>query len=97
MDELLDIYYERFIDTLRQTGCDISPFTRESFDQELKKAAKISYLRCIMVIRVFTDTREDDRSVKQDLVTSVIESDGTGLYFDRVWEITSKYLEKKWF
>lgn len=96
LDELLSVYYERFSDTLRKTGCDDSPFTRESFDEELAKQAQTGYLRCVLLIKLFTSDVPEAGDVDKDDMSSVVLAERSKLYFDRVWDITSKSLEKGW-
>ncbi|KAJ8945372.1 hypothetical protein NQ318_007018 [Aromia moschata] len=40
LDELIDLYYESFIEKLQEFECDTAPFSREVFEKQLELAAK---------------------------------------------------------
>lgn len=67
-EELLDWYYQQFIDTLERHGCDTTPFERSKFQEALEKSAPHEFLHIIMMASVvhaprgkpMFDTAEED-------------------------------------
>lgn len=61
-DELLDVYYEAFIDVLGQMKCDTERFTRDKFDERLKFDAYEEFPHCMFMLKIITaDIEEDDK------------------------------------
>lgn len=96
-DELLNIYYDRFIEILTKTGCEIAPYNRKDFDKEFNKIAKIDLLHCITGLKFITLDAPEVAKIGNNNVFLVMTTDGTPLYFDRLSAVLSKYVEKGWF
>lgn len=94
-DELLDIYHTRFVEVLERTGCHSSLFSRRSFDEQLKNDAGGELLRCLVAIKFFTLEVAEDMDMN-DMKSTVMLSEGSDLYMDRMCKIVSKYVEKEW-
>ncbi|XP_023245852.1 uncharacterized protein LOC106639834 [Copidosoma floridanum] len=94
-EDLLDTYYAKFINVLETVGCDTSPFTRESFDEQLKNDAKNELFHCVMALKVFTNEKSDDLDLNK-MDSQIFSAKGSGLYLDRVWNAVSKFAEKGW-
>lgn len=97
LDELLDTYYNKLIAVLTKTGCDISPFTRKSFDEQLSKDANIELLHCLFATKFFTLEISDDlASDLTDMINSVLMSKPSKSYLERACLIIRKYVGKGW-
>ncbi|KAJ8675795.1 hypothetical protein QAD02_011581 [Eretmocerus hayati] len=96
LDELLDTYYRSLIESIDRLGCDSSPFTRDSFEKELKRTASKDFLFCVLALKFFT--LEVSKDQREDInVDEVIKSGGaSNLYLDRTWYIVSKFIERGW-
>lgn len=95
LDELLKIYYKRFIEVLKKTNCDSSLFTRASFEENLKRTARQVILSIIIAVKFFTFEVTDDTDTS-DIKSSIMSSGGSKLFIERTWNIVKKYLEKGW-
>jgi hypothetical protein len=94
-DELLDIYYKKFIEVLDSTDCDISPFSRKSFDENLKVEAQCELFHCLVAVKFFTFEVSDDVDF-DDMKYSIMLSDASKLFLDRSYMIVSKFVERGW-
>lgn len=94
-DELLDVYHSRFVDVLAKTGCDITPFTKESFTEELNRIGKTELFHCIMALKFITMEVHQDTDLG-DIKSSVMLSSADQLFFDRSLKIVLKFVEKDW-
>lgn len=96
LDELIDLYYDTFIKTLRRTGCDISPFTRDSFDRELKKQALVQLPLCALTAKFFVcdfDNYGDESTV----VNNVFNAEASDAFIYKLHGIIEMYEKMRWF
>ncbi|KAJ8675792.1 hypothetical protein QAD02_011578 [Eretmocerus hayati] len=96
LDELLDTYYEKLIESLDRLGHDSSAFTKSSFDHELQRIASHDLFYCISALKVFTLDVPKDQREEIDISELLMSHSGNSLYLDRTWHIISKYTEKGW-
>lgn len=94
-DELLDIYYDRYVEVLAKTGCDVSAFTKQSFHEQLNRDAKDELFHCILVLKLITSEVPQDMDIS-DMKSSLLLTDSSKLFLDRSWKIVSKFVEKGW-
>ncbi|XP_060531965.1 uncharacterized protein LOC132705405 [Cylas formicarius] len=60
MDDLIKLYYSTFIDNLKEFGVDTTPFSYDSFLEELKTEASCGqYGRCISLVFAALGEKED--------------------------------------
>lgn len=95
MDELLDVYFSRFIVVLSKTNVDTSPFTKKSFTEELNQTAKKNILRNFVALKAAT-LESPDKTETDDVKISVIMNKTNKSYFDQAWIVVSKYVENNW-
>lgn len=96
LDELMDVYYNRLMDVLKKIGCDTEDLSRKNFDDELDKVAKLDLFRCITAAKFITFDPSEISKIDMDNIFSVIGSPGSKLYYDRINDIITKYIEKGW-
>lgn len=94
LDELLDIYHSNLIQVLSRNGCDISPFTRENFDKQLRNDANPRLLHYLVVAKFITQELGDVDL--NDMIKIILTSKPSDLYFERAWMMVRKYVEKGW-
>ena len=96
LDELIDGYYESFIESLKKLKCDVTAFGRPEFEAELKKQAIIQFPICLMLIRIIiseaTENAEDKR-----LLDTVFGGGHSSRYVEKVAKVVAIYERKGWF
>lgn len=96
VDDLLDVYYDRFVQAVDQLQCDPSPFAKKNFEEELSQVAKRDMFYCLMALKFFTVEMSPDLVNSDDPLISVLMSSGNQLFLDRAWMMVSKFIEKGW-
>lgn len=94
-DELLDIYYDRYVEVLANTGCDVSAFTKESFHEQLNRDSKDELFHCILALKVITTEVHQDMDIS-DMKSSLLLTNSSQLFMNRSRKIVSKFVEKGW-
>ncbi|XP_014209116.1 uncharacterized protein LOC106639836 [Copidosoma floridanum] len=95
-NELLDLYYDTFVATLKKLRCDASLFTRESFNRQIKIDARLEFFHNILAIKFFTaeiDKRTYDPSQLEEVVLC---SQINKLGLDKWYQIVLTYIEQGW-
>ncbi|KAJ8675790.1 hypothetical protein QAD02_011576 [Eretmocerus hayati] len=95
-DEVLDYYYDNFINVLRRMKCNVQPFNRRDFDEAIKKDAFKEFGHCVFISTVMTKNVLEDTDVAeiQDLLC---QDDLDPLCVQKLRRIILKYGEKDWF
>ncbi|XP_012263903.2 uncharacterized protein LOC105690573 [Athalia rosae] len=65
LDEMIDYYYESFINCLKTLNVDTKIFTRKDFDTEVSRSAPIRLGHCLMMINVINTARVDSKEPKE--------------------------------
>lgn len=94
-DELLDAYHAKLVEELDKLGIDSSPFTKKSFEENLKLVGKNSFFQCLMAIKFFTLEVDQDMDLNK-MKDDVMMSKPSDLYKERVYMIVTKFVEKGW-
>lgn len=95
MDELVEVYLERFVEILVRCGCDTLPFTRHNFEEQLKKYSQRLLFYSISAVKFMTMDITSDLDA-DEMMSKGIMTDGNKLFFERTWIIISKYISKGW-
>lgn len=95
-DELLDIYYTKFISSLKRLGCNFTPYSMSAFDQELKIQAVYAFPICAMA-RKFSAYEVQDEKNSSELMTSIFETGCSDSIIKSYQELISIFEKKKWF
>lgn len=95
-DELLDVYFENFLKTLERLGCDTAPFTKDSFDAELKKEAVREFPIIALTNRFWTFEVQDEKD-SSELMRNVFESKFNSSLTKKLLQIVDIYERKNWF
>lgn len=96
LDELLDDYYKKFTETLELMGCSSKPFSRASYEQELKIMAIREFPQCALCRKYFAYQIKDEKTSTQ-LLTNFFESKCTDAMVKRYQVLVDIYVKKGWF
>ncbi|XP_046743330.1 uncharacterized protein LOC124409631 [Diprion similis] len=75
LEDMLDYYYKSFINSLKSLKVDTEKFTREGFDEEVKKSAPLKFGQCIGMTNVIQSARgiiKNMEDVGKDVTFSAI-------------------------
>lgn len=97
MNELLNLYFNRFIEVLRKIGVDDSAFTKSNFKQDLNRVAKKDLLRTFITLKLFTLEVTEDVDMSDVKNSILLGGGGSKAYLDRIWNVISLYIENEWF
>ncbi|XP_001600931.2 uncharacterized protein LOC100116429 [Nasonia vitripennis] len=94
-DELLDIYYEKFIEVLKRIKCDTEPFARDKFDERMKIDAYEEFPHCPFMLKMMcADIKADE---KFDSVEKFKDAgSGNERFMSRLRRSVKKFNEKGW-
>lgn len=97
VDELLDVYYDNFIRTLKIMNCDTAVYSKQNFQGEFRKEAKIAFARCALVLKYFVFEVDEKDENNRELHKTVINSESSQIYKDRLMRLVDLYETQKWF
>lgn len=96
LDELLDLYYDKFTTTLKRLGCDTSLFSRDNFERELKKQAFYEFTICSLVRKFFAFEINTESSTTE-IINGVFESGCSNAIKQKLQVLIDVYEKKGWF
>lgn len=96
LDELLDVYYEHFIKTVKRLDCDSEPFSRDSFDADLKKQAIKDFPIIALANKVWVAEVQDEKS-SSEVLANIFESKFNTAVTKKLLQIVNIYEKKGWF
>ncbi|XP_060534911.1 uncharacterized protein LOC132707186 [Cylas formicarius] len=99
LDKLLDHYYENFVATLKNIGVDASRYSRESYDQHLKIAARdYVYFHVVMMLDpILTDKPVDLSSLSFEEMENMSQIQETCRpHKDKLVLVTNMFNERGW-
>ena len=92
-DDLINFYYENFISCVESLKLDTSKFSRDSFDEQMKKDANDEFFHCLMLIKLFTAEVSNTDVFDLD---SVLNSKTSKVFIDRMRVVVSKFAKSGW-
>lgn len=97
-DNLIDLYYNTFIDTLKQLGCDTGPFTYELFQEELTRAATTSELfHVLIMLKPIYTIKGQAKELSELSESDMAKCDNLSeLYQPRLIEVILDFHKHKW-
>lgn len=95
-DELLDLYYDTFIDVLKKMKVDVEPFSRDRFDAQLKQDASLEFFHNIMAIKFFTAEVKKETYDSSQLDQVIIFSEPNKLAYEKWYHIVQTYIKQGW-
>lgn len=93
-DEMLSIYLEVFVETLKKCGLDASEYTREKFDQQLKMEQSGMLLSIATAMKFMT--LDEDQEFDLNKLVSVMLSENNEFYKDKVYLLVKTFVERDW-
>jgi hypothetical protein len=96
-DELIELYYENFTALLRRFECDLEPFSRQAFEEELKYEAKNSQF-CHVLLMLFPIFAPKGSVMEiSDLKPSDIGSgEPTELHRQKLIFVVEQFVKRNW-
>lgn len=97
LDDLLDMYYESFIDCLKSVKVDTDQFTRDGFYREVNRSAPLVFGQCISMITVITAERGTANGLEnmdKDSNFSSIKDQANSI--NKLLNILKIYVKKQW-
>ncbi|XP_011498456.1 PREDICTED: uncharacterized protein LOC105362671 [Ceratosolen solmsi marchali] len=96
LDELLDLYYETFIEVLKKMRCNVEPFNRSSFDKQLNIDCSIEFFHSILAIKFFYAEIDVNTYNSNQLESVIIHSKLTPSGYDKWYDIVTTYIKRGW-
>ena len=97
LNELITLYYETFIDTLKSLKVDTKDYPREEFDRLLRECAPLKFPQCIMMIQVIKATRGSAPDVNSIKNEQAFLSIGKGqLYDEKLLHVLHTFVKNGW-
>ncbi|XP_014237227.1 uncharacterized protein LOC106659292 isoform X1 [Trichogramma pretiosum] len=97
LNDLINLYYETFIDTLRALKVDTTLYQREEFDRLLIESAPLKFPQCIMMVQVIKATRGSAPDVNSITNGEAFLNIGKGqLYEKKLLHVLHTYDKMNW-
>lgn len=97
INDLITLYYESFVETLRLLKVDTSAWPREEFDRLLAECAPLKFPQCIMMIQVIKaekGTALDVNSIKNE--DDFLKMGKGKLYDDKLQHVLETFVKNNW-
>lgn len=94
-DEIMDLYYDTFINILKQMKCDVSNFTRVKFDDRLKIDAFKEFPHGPYMLKMMTAEVEKDFQ-STEIKSLMRKNFANPLLIKRLRVFVNKFVEKGW-
>ncbi|KAJ8675788.1 hypothetical protein QAD02_011574 [Eretmocerus hayati] len=95
-DHLLDVYYESFVGTLKSNHLDVKQYSRDLFDNQLKKDALFELVHCSFALSFFTTEVDDDTKNRDELMQKILAFKGNDNYYRKLKMLFESYERKEW-
>lgn len=95
-DELLRVYYTKFIDTLEKFHCNLTPFSYDNFMNELKMSAnQLQFFHTFLMYKPIYLKKEG--AVGEPSLESLMSLDHVGNdYYDRCYALIRHFVNRNW-
>lgn len=94
-DEMIDLYYEKFVITLENMKIDINEFSRDQFDEQLRKDASYELIHNLIAL-LYHSVDGDDVKNEKELLDFIYSCKGNSIFHKKVSRILRTYEEKNW-
>lgn len=97
LHELITLYYETFIETLRMLKVDTSAWPREEFDRLLNECAPLKLPQCLMMMQVIKaekGTALDVNSIKNE--DDFLKMGKGKLYDEKIQHVLETFVKNGW-
>ncbi|RLU16715.1 hypothetical protein DMN91_010783 [Ooceraea biroi] len=97
LEDMIDLYYDSFIECLRSLSVDTDAFPKSEFLEQLNQCAPIKFNQCIMMIQVIQAARgsvtEISETTDKDIFTGNINDDN---YKQKMLHVLSIFDQNGW-
>ncbi|XP_014221291.2 uncharacterized protein LOC106648725 [Trichogramma pretiosum] len=100
-DEIVDAYYIQFVKWLQRLRCNVGPYTRDAFDEELRRQALREFPLCGVAVKFFDKSiakpKGEAQETSTDLMQQIIYSKLNERCVERILRLYRFYVSKGWF
>ncbi|XP_034942303.1 uncharacterized protein [Chelonus insularis] len=95
-NDLVDYYYQVLIERLQLLNCDVTPYSRDTFNEQLRKDTCIEFTHCACMLKIITiDVDASDPNAHN--VKSLLESSPKNeIFINRVRNYVTLLCEQNW-
>lgn len=95
-DELINLYYNTLIERLRLLNSDVTLYCRDSFDERMRKDAKIEFSHCICMLKIITMDVNADNPDANNVKNLMASNEGNETYRNRLRDLVFLLHERHW-
>ena len=95
-DEFIKIYYENFVDCLKNYGCDTTPFTFESFTNEINDSGPKEAIHILFMLMIICADRNDVVRDISEVRNDNIITKSNPIYEKRVTQVILDFVKRGW-
>jgi hypothetical protein len=97
LNDLINLYYDSFIETLQSLKVDAKDFHKEEFNKLLKECAPLKFPQCIMMIQVIKATRGSAPDVNSIKNKEAFLNIGKGkIYEEKLLHVLLTFVKHGW-
>ncbi|KAL0104309.1 hypothetical protein PUN28_017202 [Cardiocondyla obscurior] len=97
LDDMIDFYYDSFIESLKSLNVDTNAFPKSQFIEQLNQCAPVKFIQCIMMVQVIQAARgsvtQTTETANQGVFAGGIDDDN---YKQKLLHIVSTFDQKGW-
>ncbi|XP_023316390.1 uncharacterized protein LOC106652979 [Trichogramma pretiosum] len=97
-DEIVDAYYSQFVKWLQRLRCNVGPYTRDAFDEELRRQALREFPLCAVAVKFFDKSiakpKGEAQETSTDLMQRIIGSKLNERCVERILRLYRFYVSK---
>lgn len=95
LDDILNLYYDSFIEVMMRMDCDTSQFTRANFHERINKGAHTEFSHCAIILKILTIDIETD-GVEATKLDSLEFGIANKRFYDRIRQLLLIFIERNW-
>ncbi|KAK2583480.1 hypothetical protein KPH14_009448 [Odynerus spinipes] len=97
LDEVIDLYYDSFVNFLNKLGVDTKQYTRNKFLELLNKCAPTKFPQCIMMVQVIQASRISSSEIKNmDNKEKLLQRETNNIGNQKLLHIVETFAKRKW-
>ncbi|XP_003706466.2 uncharacterized protein LOC100880729 [Megachile rotundata] len=97
IDDLMDLYYDSFVNTLSKMGCNTDAFTKEEFKKKIDNDAEREFIHACFMVKLLTLSTKDIDDFNYDkMQNAIVEYDGSELFVERLRRVVLSFAKRNW-
>ncbi|XP_046838289.1 uncharacterized protein LOC124432949 isoform X2 [Vespa crabro] len=97
LDDMIDLYYDSFIDILKMLKVDTEQYSKSKFLELLNKCAPIKFSQCIMMVQVIQASRTTHSEVKNmENTAELFKRETSKIGNQKLLHIVETFAKKNW-